>query len=251
MARVGTVFSDPFCSGEVSGVSNVFKGKDFAGYVSGKRYCGAFYIDQLQLFFAAGQPRPPPTPSQVHLQGSVQQDHHLIDVKQKLTEAQERVDELQRKLRNARDRERRHTKTVKSLLQDLKEKNLLTEELQHKLDSYSDLPVELFKKDCVFTQAQREFSLTLHLHGPKAYKYLRETMKIPLPHPHTLQRWLQTVDAKPGLNTSLLDMLQQQKNDDPARFGEVCLMVYDSHTQKMTGFVNLGDGMDETSVASD
>ncbi|KAL7383335.1 hypothetical protein ABVT39_008906 [Epinephelus coioides] len=111
----------------------------------------------------------------------------LIDVKQKLTEAQERVDELQRKLRNSRDRERRHTKTMKSLLQDLKEKNLLTEELQHKLDSYSDLPVELFKKDCVFTQAQREFSLTLHLHGPKAYKYLRETMKIPLPHPHTLQ----------------------------------------------------------------
>uniref|UniRef100_UPI001446F7D3 THAP domain-containing protein 6-like n=1 Tax=Epinephelus lanceolatus TaxID=310571 RepID=UPI001446F7D3 len=55
----------------------------------------------------------------------------LIDVKRKLTEAQERVDELQRKLRNAKDRERRHTKTVKSLLQDLKEKKLLTEELQH------------------------------------------------------------------------------------------------------------------------
>lgn len=69
------------------------------------------------------------------------------------------------------------------------------------------------------------------------------------------------MDAKPGLNTSLLDMLQQRKKEDPAKFGQVCLMVdamairrqvqYDSHTQTMTGFVDLGDGIDETSVASE
>ncbi|KAJ8416323.1 hypothetical protein AAFF_G00383450 [Aldrovandia affinis] len=53
-----------------------------------------------------------------------------------------------------------------------------------------DIPVELLKKeDRVFTPAQREFALTLHLHGPNAYSYLRDTMHIPLPHPHTLQRW--------------------------------------------------------------
>ncbi|XP_070759528.1 THAP domain-containing protein 2-like [Enoplosus armatus] len=64
-----------------------------------------------------------------------------VKVKKKLTEAQEKVEELQRDLRNARDRERRHKKAVKSLLEDLKRKNMLTEELQQKLDFYSDLPV--------------------------------------------------------------------------------------------------------------
>ncbi|XP_049907519.1 THAP domain-containing protein 6-like [Epinephelus moara] len=73
----------------------------------------------------------------------------LIDVKRKLTEAQERVDELQRKLRNARDRERRHTKTVKSLLQDLKEKKLLTEELQHTSSRTSQSSSRTSKSCCM------------------------------------------------------------------------------------------------------
>lgn len=69
------------------------------------------------------------------------QDHQYaldpVKVKKKLTEAQERVEELQRILRNAKDRERRRKKVVKSLLKDLKHKNMLTKELQQELDLYS------------------------------------------------------------------------------------------------------------------
>lgn len=77
----------------------------------------------------------------------------------------------------------------------------------------------------------------------------------------TCNRWLQTVDAKPGLNTSLLDMLQRWKNEDPVRYGRLCLVLdgmsirrqvqYDSHKQTMIGFVDLGSGIDETSMASE
>ncbi|XP_076605085.1 THAP domain-containing protein 2-like [Chaetodon auriga] len=63
-----------------------------------------------------------------------------VQVKKKLTEAQERVEELQRVLRNAKDRERRCKKMVKSLLKDLKHKNMLTKEPQQERDFYSDLP---------------------------------------------------------------------------------------------------------------
>ncbi|KAL1006628.1 hypothetical protein UPYG_G00074670 [Umbra pygmaea] len=86
-------------------------------------------------------------------------------------------------------------------------------------------------------------------------------MKIPLPHPHTLLKWLQTVNAEPGLNTLLLDMLQRLKNEDPVMYARVCLVLdgmsirrqvqYDSHKQTMIGFVDLGSGIDETSVASE
>ncbi|KAG2471421.1 ASTER protein, partial [Polypterus senegalus] len=58
-------------------------------------------------------------------------------LKDKLTQAQARVEELQRQLRNAKDRERRCKMTLKSLLVDLKDRNLITEELKQKLGLYS------------------------------------------------------------------------------------------------------------------
>ncbi|XP_035517341.1 THAP domain-containing protein 6-like [Morone saxatilis] len=64
-----------------------------------------------------------------------------VNIKRKLTEAQQRVEDLQRDLRNAKDRERRHKRIVKSLLKDLKHKNMPTAELQQELDLYSDHPV--------------------------------------------------------------------------------------------------------------
>lgn len=69
------------------------------------------------------------------------QDHQYaldpVKVKKKLSDAHERLEELQRDLRNAKDRERRHKKTVEILLEDLKRRHMLTEELQQKLDFYS------------------------------------------------------------------------------------------------------------------
>ncbi|XP_072234738.1 THAP domain-containing protein 2-like [Leuresthes tenuis] len=47
-----------------------------------------------------------------------------VKAKQKLIEAQEKVEELQRSIRNARDRERRQKKTVKFLLDDLKKERM-------------------------------------------------------------------------------------------------------------------------------
>ncbi|KAK0145095.1 DNA transposase THAP9 [Merluccius polli] len=210
-------------------------------------------------------PPPPPPAKEPDFFDQPATDHlYFLDpekTKKNLTECQDQVEKLRRELRNARDREKRQKKTVQCLLDDLTNKNMLSEELQQKLDFYSDLPVEFLKTDHAFTSKQREFALTLHLHGPKAYKYLREQMKIPLPHPHTLLKWLHTVDAKPGLNTSLLDLLQRKSLEDHDQFGQVCLMLdgmsirkqvlYDAHTGTMRGFVDIGMGVDETTEASE
>ncbi|XP_026162535.1 THAP domain-containing protein 6-like isoform X2 [Mastacembelus armatus] len=79
-----------------------------------------------------------------NLEQSTSDHQYALDpdkVKKKLTEAQEMVEELQRDLRNAKDRERRHKKTMRSLLEVLKQRNMLTEELQKKLDFYSGIEV--------------------------------------------------------------------------------------------------------------
>ncbi|KAK0152322.1 DNA transposase THAP9 [Merluccius polli] len=183
-------------------------------------------------------------------------------LKARHSEALDRVERLEREKQNAKARERTAKKTVKSLLEDLKKNNLINEELKERLDFHSDLQIDLFSKRCQeYTKDQREFALTLHLHGPKAYSYLWDSLHLPLPHPHTLQRWMQSVDAKPGLNTMMLDMLQRRREEDPAKYGSVALMLdamaikrhvqYNPYTQKMSGYVDMGNGVDETDVATE
>ena len=58
-------------------------------------------------------------------------------LKARLSEALARVQSLEREKENAIARERRAKKTVKSLLEDLREKNLINEELKERLDSHS------------------------------------------------------------------------------------------------------------------
>ncbi|XP_047656676.1 THAP domain-containing protein 2-like isoform X2 [Tachysurus fulvidraco] len=60
-----------------------------------------------------------------------------VKAKEKLFVSQENVEKLQRDLRNAMDRGRRKKKTVSSLLEDLKNNKMLTEELEQKLNFYS------------------------------------------------------------------------------------------------------------------
>ncbi|KAK0155518.1 THAP domain-containing protein 6 [Merluccius polli] len=115
------------------------------------------------------------------------------DLRARLREALARMESLERERRNAKDRERRAKNTVSGLLKDLRVKKLINEELKEQLDIYSDLPIHLLSKQShEYTKDQREYAITLHLHGPKAYSYLRETLNINLPHPHTLQSliWL-------------------------------------------------------------
>ncbi|KAM4634384.1 THAP domain-containing protein 6-like isoform 2-T4 [Polymixia lowei] len=140
-------------------------------------------------------------------------------IKARLQEASARVRTLQREKSSVLARERRAKNNMRALLEELQEKNLINEELKDKLECYSDLPVELLSKQGVeYTKAQRDFAITLHMHGPKAYHYLRERLHIHLPHPSSLQRWLSSLDAKPGLNKVMLDMLGRRRQEDEAKY---------------------------------
>ncbi|KAF3855303.1 hypothetical protein F7725_023358 [Dissostichus mawsoni] len=100
-------------------------------------------------------------------------------LKARLNEALARVESLERERKNAMAREKRANTTVRSLLGDLREKNLINEELKERLDFYSDLQIDFkAKQGHEYSKDHREFVLTLHLHGPKAYKYLRETKNV-------------------------------------------------------------------------
>uniref|UniRef100_A0A096LQR8 THAP-type domain-containing protein n=1 Tax=Poecilia formosa TaxID=48698 RepID=A0A096LQR8_POEFO len=208
------------------------------------------------------------TKAQSNLQPQSNDDHcyalpaSLTAITAKHKRALARVEYLERDKKNTMAREKRAKTTAKSLLGELSEKNLITEELKERLEFYSDLQLEFMeKKGHEYSNEYREFALTLHLHGPKAYKYLGEKRRFPLPHPHTLQRWLCSVDDRPGLNKMMLDMLERKCQEDHAKYGFVALILdamairkhvqYNLHTQSLSGFVDLGDGNNETEVATE
>ncbi|KAG9276001.1 THAP domain-containing protein 6-like [Astyanax mexicanus] len=142
--------------------------------------------ESLPLDLFQNSPESEPQPSDDHSYALPDSPTHL---KARLREALRKVESLEREKLNAEARERRAQKTIKILLEDLKKKNLINEELKEKLDFYSDLQLDLFSKRGFETRSlteQREFARTLHLHGPKAYNYLRDSLHLPLPHPKTL-----------------------------------------------------------------
>ncbi|XP_013857161.1 THAP domain-containing protein 2 [Austrofundulus limnaeus] len=67
---------------------------------------------------------------------SVSDHHYALDpnqIKIKLSEAQARVEHLERQLRNAKDRERRQKQAVKLLLDELRNTGVISDELQLRL----------------------------------------------------------------------------------------------------------------------
>ncbi|XP_054452240.1 THAP domain-containing protein 2-like [Anoplopoma fimbria] len=107
-------------------------------------------------------------------------------LKEGYIKAKDNVSRLQREKMNTRKRELRAKSSLQDVLMELREKNLMTEELSQRVGLYADLPLHLFeKKASEYSKEQREFAITLHLHGPKAYRYLRSTLQLPLPHPRS------------------------------------------------------------------
>ncbi|CAK6959876.1 THAP domain-containing protein 6-like [Scomber scombrus] len=64
----------------------------------------------------------------------------------RLSEALARVESLEREKRNAKDRERRAKNTVCGLLEDLRAKKVINEELKERLDLYSELQHRIYRE---------------------------------------------------------------------------------------------------------
>ncbi|KAI9526692.1 hypothetical protein NQZ68_036957 [Dissostichus eleginoides] len=112
----------------------------------------------------------------------------------RLNEALARVESLERERKNAMAREKRAKTTVRSLLGDLREKNLINEELKERLDFYSDLQIDFKAK--------------------QGHEYSKDH-----------REWLCSVDGKPGLNKMMLEMLERRCQEDQATYGCVALML--------------------------
>lgn len=68
----------------------------------------------------------------------------------------------------------------------------------------------------------KNFALTVNFYSPKSYNYIRSLNPAMLPHPRTIQKWLQVVECGPGFQVEALKVLKQ-KNIEMREKGRACM----------------------------
>ncbi|KAF4100526.1 hypothetical protein G5714_018722 [Onychostoma macrolepis] len=106
-------------------------------------------------------------------------------LKTRLNEALARVESLEREKKNSVAREKRAKTTVKSLLGDLREKNLINEELKEKLEFYSDLQIDHMAKQAMSTQRTTECLRSRSIYMVQRHTNTSERLDIFPSHIHT------------------------------------------------------------------
>lgn len=142
----------------------------------------------------------------------------------------------------------------------MKNRNLLSEDLEQKLESFGELPDELLqcwkanKKRSPYgrrySEKMRKFASTLHYHSPKAYAYLATIF--PMPSIQTLRTWLKVVDGWPGFTHEAIEHLKKTHENTSERERLCSIMLdgmsirkkidLDSKSGRLIGYVDFGGG---------
>lgn len=98
--------------------------------------------------------------------------------------------------------------SLKTIIEQLKNKNLLNDDASCILARSVGCAKQLFERQIKilsnklttkkFNPQLRSFALTLNFLSPKAYKYVRKEFDLALPHESTISKWYQTINGAPG-----------------------------------------------------
>lgn len=139
------------------------------------------------------------------------------------------------KIRNLKRKNKRILKkciSLKDVTTALKKNKFVDTNAKTSLDEISGDIFSLLKKKqnakgkrtvFKFTQAVKKFALTLNYYSPSGYKYVRRQFQLCLPHPSTLSKWYQAIDANPGFTEEAFRALRSKFAQSEKRLA--CLMV--------------------------
>lgn len=150
------------------------------------------------------------------------------------------------------------------MVADLKNRRLVDESLSNDLtknvseSNAKVIDILTAKKKVSFAKYPpelRKLALTLHFYSPAAYKYLRDVFAKNLPHPNTLFRWYQNVNAQPGFTEEAFSRLadKAKASAEPLLCGlvvdEMSIRQQKSWTgRKFEGLVDMGIGYDDSDL---
>lgn len=195
--------------------------------------------------------------------------------KRKLLDKFNRSEEISRKrkrklvlLQKKIARKERRISSIKAIIDDLQKKKVMDQESLDvilRLGGPQELYSRLNKKSLnkalpkKYSEELKVFALTLHYYSPAAYKYVRRTFNICLPHTRTISRWYQSVNGLPGFTSEAFDALRLKASGSNKI---ICSLIMDEmairqHEEwvpsqgKSFGYVDMGTGSKETTVAKE
>ena len=182
------------------------------------------------------------------------------------------ADSLKKRLHTSQKKSHQLKKKVESLtsvVSELKKKKLVSGDCASILETtFSGVPKELMKR--LVTQKKkknagayplelRTFAMTLKFYSAKAYKYVRKSFDLGLPHPSVISSWYNVMNGEPGFTKEALTALKAKVLAGKRDGGQqvVCSLMLDEmsirkHVQwdgkKYLGFVDLGTNIDDDSL---
>ena len=192
-------------------------------------------------------------------------------LKQKADNLLDKAKNLKRRLKTSHMKSHRMKRKVNSLtsvVSELKKEKLVSSDCASILETtFSGVPKELMKRlvtqkkkknPGAYPEELRTFAMTLKFYSAKAYKYVRKSFDLGLPHPSVISSWYTAMDGEPGFTKEALTALKA-KVLAGKRDGQdvLCALMLDEmsirkHVQwdgkKYRRFVDLGTGIDDDSL---
>jgi len=145
------------------------------------------------------------------------------------------IGQLQRNVRRKQTR-------LNSMWEKLKEKNLVSEDDEDFISQLNPTVRALLntqKKSknsgIRYENDVKQFSVTLHFHSPKAYRFLRSHLS--LPHESTLTSWMRNSNCDPGVCTDIISRLAKVRaNDCSNSLTDIVIQLDEMSIRKDTPF---------------
>ena len=180
---------------------------------------------------------------------------------------------LTKKLKTQREIKRRWRKKatdLRSVVKSLQDENLISTRCADLLETtLSGVPKTIMarivkgKSSGAYPPELRSFAMTLQFYSSRAYNYVRETLKLALPHPRQIRSWYNGVNGDPGFTKAAFSAIEARATDNKAQGKEtICAVMLDEmairrHVQyakgRYHGYVDVGSGQfsDTTPLAKD
>ncbi|KAK8759584.1 hypothetical protein V5799_002784 [Amblyomma americanum] len=155
------------------------------------------------------------------------------------------------------------SRALEDIIEQMREKNLLSEEAERKLQEFGNLPQDILKgctensaagNSCGrrYSEEMKKFSSALYYYSPRAYDYLGTLFAMPIVQ--AIRQWLKVVSGWPGFTAEVLNDLKVQHAQDSPR-ERLCSIVLDrmsirnacepdATSGRLIGFVDLGCSQD-------
>ena len=160
-------------------------------------------------------------------------------------------------LQQTKRRYKRKIENLEQLLSELKEKRYLNEDEAQVLNCTTGHTKEIFDRLIAkgknvphpkkFSRELRAFALTLHYYSVNAYKYVRKSFNLCLPHPRTISKWYQHVNGEPGFTAesfvAVANKIKEAKHEllFSLTFDEMAIrQQVDFDGKKFHGYINMG-----------